>query len=252
MTSLLEEAETLERRAAEERVSYLSKLVPRIGGLVLDVGCGNGYAVRRWLAGGHRAVGVDRSLYRLARWAEEPEAEGWLVVGDAGSLPFRSGAFDLVVSSGMIEHVGVSESSSPYRVFPHADRDAQREAVVAELGRVVHAGGTLVMDCPNGAFPIDFWHGDRIGAFRLHPVPDRLLPTHYDLLRWASRAGLHPRIEPLSGRLRFRQIGRRWWGRLLAPLVSFFLRRLDRWMDTRYAAAVAGLYPYVVVSCRRV
>lgn len=254
MPELLEQAEALERAAAGGRVAYLSSLVPAIAGPVLDVGCGNGYGVERWLARGHRTVGVDRSLYRLGRWAAERATEGAerrLVVGDAAALPFREGAFGLVVSSGMIEHVGVSETSAPYTVRPHPDRDLLRRAVIAELGRILAAGGTLVVDCPNGAFPVDFWHGDRIGAFRVHPVPDALLPTHADLLRWGAEADLTPRIEPLGRRLRFRQVRRRWWGRLLAPLAALFLRALDRVVSTRLGRPLARLYPYVVVSYRR-
>lgn len=208
MPELLEEAEALEREAAAGRVAYLSSLAPAIAGPVLDVGCGNGYGVERWLARGHRAVGVDRSLYRLGRWAAE-----------------------------------------------RADRDLRRRAVIAEPGRVLTAVGMLVVDCPNGAFPVDFWHGDRIGAFRVHLVPDSLLPSHSDLLRWGAETGLEPRIEPLGDRLRFRQVRRRWWGRLLAPLAALLLRLLDRAVGARpggrWARSWARLYPYVVVSYRR-
>ena len=251
MTGLLDEAEGLERTAAESRVAYLAGRLPTPGATVLDEGCGNGYSVQSWLARGSRAFGVDRSLYRLARWVEEGCVHNRLVVADAQNLPFRQGGFDLVVSSGMIEHVGVDESVAPYTVHPHPDRDAQREQVVAELARVLSRTGTLIVDCPNGAFPVDFWHGEKVGAFRLHGVPDLLLPTHDDLFRWAASAGLTARIEPLSGRLRFRQIRRRWWGRLLSPAGSVLLRILDRTLLSRFSRGFAWLSPYLVMSCRR-
>lgn len=252
MTCLLDEAEELEQAAAESRVGYLATRLPTVRGTVLDVGCGNGYSVLSWLARGYSAFGVDRSLYRLARWAEEGRVQGRLVVADARDLPFRQGGFDLVVSSGMIEHVGVDESSTPYTVRPQPDRDVQREHVIAELARVLSRAGTLIVDCPNGAFPVDFWHGDKVGSFRLHGVPDSLLPTHNDLFRWAAAAGLAARVEPLSGRLQFRQIRRRWWGRLLWPAASLYVRLLDRGLLSRVSRAFAWLCPYLVMSCRRV
>lgn len=251
MTGLLDEAEELERAAAEGRVEYLATRFPTLRGTVLDVGCGNGYSVLSWMARGHRAFGVDRSLYRLARWTEESCVQHRLVVADAQALPFRHGTFDLVVSSGMIEHVGVDESSEPYSVFPHPDRDVQREHVIAELARVLSRTATLIVDCPNGAFPVDFWHGDKVGSFRLHGIPDSLLPTHSDLFRWAAAAGLAARVEPLNERLRFRQIRRRWWGRFLSPPASLFLRILDRSLLSRFSGPFVWLCPYLVMSCRR-
>lgn len=251
MTNLLDQAEELERIAAETRVDYLATRLPTLKGSVLDVGCGNGYSVLGWLARGYNAFGVDRSPYRLARWAEEGCVLNRVVVADAQNLPFRQQDFDLVVSSGMIEHVGVDESSTPYTICPHPDRDVQREHVIAELARVLSRNGTLIVDCPNGAFPIDFWHGDTVGAFRLHGVPDSLLPTHRELFLWAAAAGLAARVEPLSGRLRFRQIRSRWWGRLLAPAASMCLRILDRILLSRFSRAFVWLCPYVVISCRR-
>jgi SAM-dependent methyltransferase len=251
MSSLLEAAEALECQAAEGRVAYFSALLQRRrqrASALLDVGCGNGYGVARWRERGQRAFGVDRSLYRMGRWASEHGRAPRLVVADAARLPFASSSFDAVVSSGMIEHVGVSEASNPYTVEPHAARDQLRGEVIADLGRVVRLGGVVFVDCPNGSFPIDFWHGDRLGAFRLHRVPDALLPGHRQLLRWGSAAGLRPRLQPLGGRLRFQQIRARWWGRLLGPVVEAVLKALDPLVETRFGPMIVGCYPYVVVS----
>ena len=251
MSSLLAAAEALEREAAAGRVAYYSGLLrrrARPADTVLDVGCGNGYSVAEWRELGLRAFGLDRSLYRMGRWATEHGRAPRLVVADAARLPFAASSFDAVISSGMIEHVGVSETSDPYTVEPQAARDQLRGEVIAELGRIVRSGGAAYVDCPNGSFPIDFWHGDRLGAFRLHAVPDALLPGHRQLLRWGRAAGLSARLEALGGRLRFRQIRARWWGRLLGPVVEGSLRALDPLVETRLGAIIAWCYPYVVVS----
>lgn len=251
MSSLLEAAEALECQAADGRVAYFSALLrrrERPTSTLLDVGCGNGYGVARWRERGLRAFGLDRSLYRMGRWASEHGRAPRLVVADAARLPFASSAFDAVVSSGMIEHVGVAEASNPYTVEPDAARDQLRAEVIAELGRVIRSGGAAFVDCPNGSFPIDFWHGDRLGAFRLHGVPDALLPGHRQLLRWGRAAGLLPRLQALGGRLRFQQIRARWWGRLLGPVVEALLKALDPLVETRLGPMIAWCYPYVVVS----
>lgn len=260
--ALLQEAEAHERQAASERVAYFSALLAGAENRaqrLLDVGCGNGYSVARWSAQGADAFGVDRSLYRMGRWAtERRRGRGGdtssplrLVVADATRLPFAASAFDVVISSGMIEHVGVREASSPYTVTPHSDRDKQRERVVHELARVTRESGVALVDCPNGAFPIDFWHGDRIGAFRVHRIPDSLLASHGQLLSWGKAAGLQARLQPLGRRLRFRQIKRRWWGRVLSPVVELSLRLLDHLISTPLGTVVGCLYPYVVVSYRK-
>ncbi|HXT50444.1 MAG TPA: class I SAM-dependent methyltransferase [Thermoanaerobaculia bacterium] len=247
---LLAAAEVLEREASERRVTYFLGRVGRQVGRLLDVGCGNGYAVRAWQCRDIAAVGVDRSTYRLARWVEQHRGRRPFVLADAAALPFRDGSFDAVVSSGMIEHVGVSETARPYRVQPHADRDRARQGVVGELTRVTRTGGTTLVDCPNGAFPIDFWHGDRLGAFRPHRVPDSLLPTFGDFVSWARAAGRVARLETVTGRLAFRQVSRRWWGRLLAAPMALLLRLLDGCVERGWMALPARTYPYLVVALR--
>jgi hypothetical protein len=148
----------------------------------------------------------------------------------------------------MIEHIGVTETSQPYTVAAHADQYQVRASVVAELARVAASGGLLVIDCPNGSFPVDFWHGDALGSARFHSVPDALLPGHSQLLAWGRSSGLRPRLEPLRERLRFRQVSRRWWGKLLSPFARLLLAALDLVIPTRAGSVFAWVYPYVVVS----
>jgi SAM-dependent methyltransferase len=235
-------------------VAFLSGLFPeREFGHVrlLDVGCGNGYAVREWRDQGLDAVGVDISLYRLSRWvSEHPASSRPFVIADAIALPFRDGVFDRVVSSGMIEHVGVEESSLPYTVIAQPDQKKKRRRVVAEIVRVAGPGATILIDWPNGSFPIDFWHGDDLGAFRIHAIPDVLLPSFGDLRRWAECCGCSAELRPMTGRLAFRQVGSRWWGRLLAPLMRLYLWGLDILTRVGKGRMAAPFYPYLVAEIR--
>jgi len=169
------------------------------------------------------------------------------VVADAAALPFRDGTFAAVLSSGMLEHVGVEEASAPYRIRALPERDALRERVIREMLRVSAPGAAVVVDFPNGLFPVDFWHGDRIGAFRLHAMPDVLLPSFRDVSKWCRHSGARARLLPLGGRFRFRQVGRRWWGRALAPLARLGIAILDGLAALGLSPLVAVLLPYLVI-----
>lgn len=250
-SEILVEAERLESEAADWRVSYYSKHLPAGAKRLLDLGCGNGYAVVAWRSSGVQAVGVDISRYRLSRWIAEHREGRPFVLADARNLPFRPGTFDAVISSGMIEHVGVRESTSPYTVRAEADQDESRAQVIGELSRIVRSGGVSYLDFPNGSFPIDFWHGNQVGALRWHPIPDALLPGFRDVARWAARAGMTARLEALTGRLAFRQVGRHWWGRWSTLPMALLIRFLDRAATRGWLRLPALLYPYLVISLRR-
>ncbi len=240
MSSLLHRAEALEDGAAAERVEYLHGLGV-LEGPILDVGCGNGYSLRELRGRGFLAVGVDCSLYRLSRWVEEGRDGRHLVVADATRLPFLTGTFATVASSGMLEHIGVAEQSGPYRAAALPEKHRLRARAVTELGRVCF--GILVLDFPNGWFPVDFWHGDAVGAFRLHTVPDDLNPSVSEVRSYLP--GSRVTVLPLRNRLRFRQVSQRRWGRLLSPLARLLVRALDRL--PRASLLLRVLSPYLVV-----
>ena len=245
-----------EAAGAEARIrDFFLPLIQRLGDgremRVLDSGCGNGISVDLLSAAGVEAWGHDLSALRKWQWRERRMRER-LVVADAMKLPFSDGFFDLVISSGVIEHIGVAERSHPrYSVTPMAGRDALRASYLRELLRVVHAGGRLVVDCPNGAFPIDFWHGDQAGGARWHSIREGFLPTFGEVERLARGADKRARAVSLSarGRLRFQQVGAHWYGRLFAIPMAVLLRAMEipglRWL------ARSPLNPYLVIEIER-
>ena len=217
---------------------------------VLDSGCGNGVSVDLLCELGYDAWGNDFSELRRHQWRERRHRER-LVVASSLRLPFPDGHFDAVISSGVIEHIGVAETGVPrYAVQPLPDRDERRAAFLAELLRVTRRGGTLFLDFPNGAFPIDFWHGDDPGGARRHARSEGFLPTAREVRALVARVMPRARVDVLSPhrRLQFRQARRHWYGRLLGPLANaaFATMRVPPFR----ALAATALNPFLVIRIR--
>jgi SAM-dependent methyltransferase len=150
------------------------------------------------------------------------------VCGDALRLPFRSGAFDLVISQEMIEHL-----SDPF-------------LALREMARMLKPGGTLYVQAPfvigYHPGPEDYWRFSRTGMVRL-----------------VEQAGLKIRrsdiaVGPGTG---FYRIGvefsagviSRCWGRLYLPAKALFsmvfypVKWFDGWMRRGpQADRIAGGY----------
>lgn len=96
--------------------------LPTSAETILDMGCGNGTYLTRirrempWL----NTIGLDVSAGIL------PGTTSSVIVGDAGTLPFRTGSVDVVLAMHMLYHV------------------ADPQQALAEAVRVTGQGGTLV------------------------------------------------------------------------------------------------------------
>lgn len=220
---------------------------------VLDCGCGNGLSVECLAQAGFSACGIDNAMFRYEQWQTRTRLpRTGYCMADATRLPFASRRFDIVVSCGMLEHVGVAEQGEPvYRVAPLADQAERRCAFLRECLRVLRPGGALFLDHPNGAFPIDFWHNNHGAAPRLHWPSERFLPTFGEVVALARAADPACRVEALSpaGRFAFRRVARRWYGKLLAPLVELYFELL-RYRPLSLLSATA-LNPYLVLRITR-
>src|SRR5690606_34182272 len=107
----------------------IRRYVPLEGARVLDIGCGLGAYVRRFLDFTPDAYGIDIDEPRVIEGAQN----GLKGLGIALSehLPFADGVFDGVLLNEVIEHV-------------QNDRDTLREAL-----RVTKPGGRVIIFAPN-------------------------------------------------------------------------------------------------------
>ena len=106
------------------------ELLPAAPALALEIGCGEGRVSRDLRVRGYEVTGLDVSP-TLAGAAREADPGGTYVVGDAATLPFEDGAFDLVVSYNSL-----------------IDLDDMPGAV-AEAGRVLRRGGAFCACVPH-------------------------------------------------------------------------------------------------------
>lgn len=113
---------------------YLAHLVP--GDLVLDVGCANGAHTLQAAAHVKRVVGIDHDVRQLAVAASTVKSRGHenvsLFAWDlTRPFPFPDSAFDAVLFLDVIEHL------------------EPRQAVLAEIRRVLRSHGRLLVSGPN-------------------------------------------------------------------------------------------------------
>jgi hypothetical protein len=175
-----------------------------------------------------------------------------LALADGRTLPFADGFFAAVISSGVLEHIGVTESSEGgYRVQVRPERDRERHAFVGELMRVTRQGGTIWLDFPNGAFPIDFWHGAEAGGMRFHSPGEGFLPTFGELAACLRALSPECRIRAVSPhrRLALRQVRGRWYRTVFHLPVKLFLRAME--LPGLRHLARSPLNPYIVAEIHR-
>lgn len=102
---------------------------PKPGMFVLDVGCGTGTHVDLYQKAGCKTFGIDLSPAMLEVARKKLGSGANLLMGDGSQMPYRDGAFDLVVLS-----VALHEISGP-----------TRSAEINESKRVLKKNGRILV-----------------------------------------------------------------------------------------------------------
>jgi ubiquinone/menaquinone biosynthesis C-methylase UbiE len=136
------------------------------GGKLLEMGCGRGNALPAFARTlrPRLLVGIDVDHGFLAEASKSAQANGLsvqLVQGDVRAMPFRDGAFDLIIDFGTCYHIG------------------RPELALAEVERALRDHGTFACETP-------------ANQLLSHPVRSfgRSLP-------WAAARSLRPKCKRL-------------------------------------------------------
>jgi SAM-dependent methyltransferase len=137
---------------------------------ILELGCGEGYVVRRLAQQGHRVTGFDLSLPLLnaADLADQHSSD--FVNGDVLRLPFCDGAFEAAVSNFLI-----SELPDP-------------AAAIAEVARVLKPGGRFLFEIVH-----PFCFTNNAGQSRGLQVPDYFTSQFF-----AEKFVIDGRVSPVK------------------------------------------------------
>lgn len=164
---MLEFAKLLERR-----VVY-AFLRPSAEETICDIGCGVGLHLEK-IASSHSnclALDIDRTKIEVARWINH-DSPCEFQVADATCLPYRSAAFDKILSCCALEHI----------------EDDRR--VLSEMSRVIKRNGILVLTVDSFAGqendPLMKLHRKRNRVTRYYTLPDlqaKLSEAHLQIER---------------------------------------------------------------------
>lgn len=97
---------------------------------ILEIGPGEGWLVRRFLAAGHSVVATDLSRNWLRRLPSAGHPRLLRVQAEAGALPFADARFDRVVAAEVLEHL------------------PDPAATLAEVRRLLKPGGRFIATVP--------------------------------------------------------------------------------------------------------
>jgi SAM-dependent methyltransferase len=142
------------------------------GGVVLDIGCGSGRALRPLRqavgpAGSVIALDLTPEMLAVARPASIA-ARAALVLADARSLPLADASADAIFAAGLVDHL------------------PDTEAGLRELARVTRKGGLLVLFHPSGRAALAARHGRVLAADE--PLAEGMLRRYTAAAGWELTA----------------------------------------------------------------
>ena len=211
----------------------------RVGGLILENGCGVGLYVEHLASHAGRVIGLEYDFARAEDALQGSEAfPNVHILNAAGeTLPFKPGTFDMILSHEVLEHVANDLMSAH------------------EMVRALRLGGRILVFAPNRWYPFEthgiYWRGRyHFGNIPLvnylpRQIRDRLVPH----VRVYTRRDLDKLFEGLPVRYIERRIIYGAYDNIITrwPQFGEVLRTLLQWLE-RTPLQFFGLSHFWVVE----
>lgn len=136
---------------------------------ILEVGCGSGFFLDDLLEYCEFLVGLDFSSEMIERSRSRTSGASF-VLADADYLPFREGAFDLVVSLTLLQNIPNPKNT------------------LVEMGRVICSEGKIILTSLGKKHSVEDLRNFVISA-NLRPLEVTSIPDSEDVLCIAERKG---------------------------------------------------------------
>ena len=200
---LTQEGQTTRDRFNRYFIPLFQKLGLKKDCAILCLGCGSGDDVETFIAARFKnTFGIDMG-WRSDWWQKNSRDPEHFFIADGRKLPFSDGSFDVVISLGVIEHVGAIGDSA--ELYP--DVKEQRLDFIREACRLLKNDGRFILACPNRLFPIDFQHnisqsqyfkllGDKFGM-SFHSPFNPMLLSYSDIAGYCNDIGKNYSVIPL-------------------------------------------------------
>lgn len=233
--------EDVERGYREERMAevlmgdYLGPLLKKLFGdvapsqvAVLDLGCGVGKLVDLLCGRGYDAWGIDNGL-RIDHWHRHGRKyPARLIMAGGEAMPFPNESFDLIFSSGVIEHIGcIGDARAVSPGYQKARLQFTRESV-----RVTKSGGYINYTCPNRLFPFDLFHRNKeSNPFRFHWPWDPFPLSKSDLYRlFVKQCGCRSiRALPVKGYWECNRLKSSYIGKVGCQAADLWFNTMGSW-----------------------
>jgi 2-polyprenyl-3-methyl-5-hydroxy-6-metoxy-1,4-benzoquinol methylase len=147
----------------------VSRFVDFSQGKILDIGCGEGGITIAFAKCETDVCSVDIDRKRVYRSKVRAHEEGCayvnFVIADGLQLPFRDGAFDVVICNDLIEHI------------------PKPNLLMKEAYRVLKACGIIYLSTPNKVSPLQIIRDGHYGLFALTLMPEKVARWYVTKLR---------------------------------------------------------------------
>lgn len=150
----------------------ISKFIRVENARVLDVGCGDGGISIAFGKKKSEVYSLDINRYKvyksIARAKEEKTKINFLIAS-ALNLPFKKGAFDIVICNDVIEHV------------------PKPRQLVKEMCKSLRTGGYLYLEAPNAISPYPVISDGHYGLFGVSLLPHKIGEYYVTKIRKVSK-----------------------------------------------------------------